>query len=223
MPEGGGHRRRRPLLRPALILAVLFLAGAVVRLLGGDALISTTLVYSKSAPEGIPGTGTPEDTVRSFYLMLDRGMYAEAWDLVVEPDWTGLALVPYTQAVVPGVPPVAATPREHFVQRLNAELGYGGIWLKLRGVDARKLDKPGPPPALLPVAGLEAQSATRVRAQGTLLGACTIFSWHKELDVLRVDGRYRLVLEGSKRASGFFYQEWFTNLETIGSLRAVAP
>jgi hypothetical protein len=207
----------------AVPIGLLVLAGAAARLLGGDALISTTLVYARSIPEEIPGTATPEDAVRSFYLMLDRGLYEEAWAIVAEPDWARQSYVPYKEAVTPGPGPATPTPKEQFVQRLNSELGYGGVWLKLHGVEARKVTEPGPPTARLPVTGLEADSACRVRADGCLLGACTIFSWTKELEVVEVDGRYRVLLEGTKRPSALFYQEWFTNVERIGTLRAVGP
>jgi hypothetical protein len=148
-------------------------------------------------------------------------MYEEAWAIVAEPDWAGRAYVPYKEAVTAGVVPAAPTPKEQFVQRLKAELGYGGIWLKLHGVEARRLSEPVPPPAEMPVAGLQADSSCRVRAEGWLLGACTIFSWTKELEVIEIDGSFRLLLEGTKRPSALFYQEWFTNVEKIGTLRAV--
>jgi len=217
----GGPTVRRTWLIP--LIALLFLGGAVVRLVGGDALISTTLVYARSMREEMPGTATPEDTVRSFYLMLDRGLYEEAWEIAVEPDWAGRAHVPYKEGVSAGPAAAAPTPREQFVQRLNAELGYGGIWLKLHGVAARRVAGPGAPPASLPVADLEARSAWRVQAYGRLLGACTIFSWSKELEVLEVEGGYRVLLEGTKRPTHLFYQEWFSNVEKIGTLRAVTP
>jgi hypothetical protein len=232
-PPGGGATvrpsgARVPRARPpgyllALLPVVLFLGGAAARLAGGDALISTTLVYARSVPEEIPGTRTPEDTVRSFYLMLDRGLYEDAWAIAVEPDWAGRAYVPYREEVTPGAGATAPTPREQFVRRLNSELGYGGVWLKLHGVAARRVGDPTPPPAALPIAGMNAESAVRVRADGRLLGACTIFGWTKELEVLRVEGGYRVLLEGTKRPSGLFYQEWFTNVEKIGTLRAVTP
>jgi hypothetical protein len=90
---------------PALLAGITLLAGAGVRLLGGDALVSTSLVYARNAPEEIPGNRTPEDAVRSFYLMLDRGLYEEAWAVSVEPDWAGRALVPYGEAVSAGTAP----------------------------------------------------------------------------------------------------------------------
>ena len=219
------RRGRLPRVWLVSLIALLFLAGAGARFLGGDALVSTTLVYARSLPEEIPGTRSPEDTVRSFYLMLDRGLYEEAWAIVYEPDWAGRAYVPYKEAVTAGPAPAARTPKEQFVQRLKAELGYGGVWLKLHGVAARRVAEPGPVPGELPVAELEAGSACRVRAAGRLLGACTIFSWSKELEVLQVggEGGYRVLLEGTKRPSALFYQEWFTNVEKIGTLRAVGP
>jgi hypothetical protein len=62
-----------------------------------------------------------------------------------------------------------------------------------------------------------------VRARGTLLGACTIFSWQKTLPVSGEGGRFRLLLSGTKPANSLFYQEWFADLRRIGSLRAVTP
>jgi hypothetical protein len=207
------------------LVVVLFLLGAIARLAGGDALVSTTLVYARSVPEEIPGNRTPEDTVRSFYLMLDRGLYEEAWSITVEPDWAGRAYVPYKEAVTAGAGSVAPTPKEQFVERLQAELGYGGVWLKLHGVDAHRAADSARSAAGFPIAGLEAEPVCRVDAEGQLLGACTIFRWSKALEVVEVPGKngYRVLLEGTKRANSLFYQEWFTNVERIGTLRAVGP
>jgi methenyltetrahydromethanopterin cyclohydrolase len=68
---------------PALSL----LGSQFVRLAGGHALISANLTYSSGTTNVVSGTGTPEDTVKSFYGFIGKGLYANAWEISVEPDW----------------------------------------------------------------------------------------------------------------------------------------
>ena len=42
------------------------------------------------------------------------------------------------------------------------------------------------------------RSAYRVEAYGNILGACSIFSWRKELTVLQVGRRFRVLLSGTE-------------------------
>jgi len=202
---------------PAVALAAAFLAGALLRAAGGGALFSSSLVFSAPRKQAAPGSGSPADAVRSFYILLDQGDYEAAWALAREPDYTGSGNAPYRSevAAAEGARP-GWTPRQAFVSRLNDELGYGGVWLRLADVQAEEVAAeeaaaPGP------------EAVAAVRAQGTLLGACTIFRWEKVLPVTRAGGRYRVLLPGTKQANGLFYQEWFANVRKIGTLRAVAP
>jgi hypothetical protein len=206
-------------LVPTVLLFVLFAAGAFLRFAGGRALISTDLIYAKGAQQKIPGTRTPEDTVRSFYLLVDRGLYEQAWEISVEPNWKGVSFVPYKDEVVAGSSAnMTWTGQEEFSRRLEMELGVNGIWLRLHAVQAETLGKceNSSDPAL---AALFPEAVYDVRATGTLLGACTIFGWDKDLRVVRIDGEYRVFLEGTKAAKSFFYQSWFSNIEKIGTLR----
>lgn len=204
---------------PIGFLLLLFAAGAFLRFAGGRALISTDLVYAKGGEQKLPGTRTPEDTVRSFYLLIDRGSYEQAWEMSVEPNWKGVSFVPYKDEVVAGSSPnITWTGKEEFSRRLEMELGVNGIWLRLHDVEAETLgESENTVDPLLEV--LSPEAVYLVRATGTLLGACTIFGWDKDLRVVRIDGEYRVFLEGTKAAKSFFYQSWFSNIEKIGTLR----
>ena len=201
---------------PLVALTAAFLAGALLRAAGGGALFSSSMVYSAPRRQAVPGGGSPADAVRSFYILLDQGDYEAAWTLAREPDYTGSGNAPYRSevAAAEGTRP-GWTAREAFVSRLNDELGYSGEWLRLADVQAEEVAAEEATP------GPEAVAA--VRAQGTLLGACTIFRWEKVLPVTRVGGRYRVLLPGTKQANALFYPEWVANVRKIGTLRAVAP
>jgi hypothetical protein len=41
--------------------------------------------------------------------------------------------------------------------------------------------------------------------------------------VIREGRIYRVLLPGTKQVNSLFYQEWFTNVRKVGTLRAVAP
>jgi hypothetical protein len=210
MPDG--RRAVARALLPAAALLAALLAGAILRAAGGGTLLSSSLVYSAPVKRTAPGSGSPADAVRSFYILLDRGEYAAAWELAREPDYTGNGNAPYRSEVRAGAASSPGwTSREAFVSRLNDELGYGGLWLRLGEVSAEEAAAP------------DGDSQAAVRAQGTLMGACTIFHWEKVLPVARTGGRYRVLLPGTKQANALFYQEWFANLRQIGTLRAVAP
>jgi len=217
MPKG--RRAAARTLAPAAVLAAALLSGLLLRAAAGGGLLSSTLVYSAPVKQAAPGSRSPADAVRSFYLLLDQGQYAEAWELAREPDYTGSGNAPYRSQVSAEALMRGWTSREAFVSRLNDELGYGGAWLRLADVQAEEtqLAQAGP----LPRGGPEVAAA--VRAHGTLLGACTIFHWEKVLPVTRSRGRYQLLLPGTKAAGALFYEEWFANVRQIGTLRGTVP
>src|SRR3972149_6522532 len=111
------------------------LLGVLLRVAGGSAIISSNLIYSAGGKQAAPGAGTPEDAAASFYLLIDQGEYAKAWERALEPSWTGAAGATYRTAVHPSPSSFPGwTPREQCVQRLTDELGAGGIWLKLNDI-----------------------------------------------------------------------------------------
>ena len=227
MPDGRRAAARALVPARALTAALLgaaVLLGVLLRAAGGGVLLSSSLVYSAPVKQAAPGSGSPADAVRSFYILLDQGDYAAAWALAREPDYTGSGNAPYRSEVRAAEDDRRGwTPREAFVSRLNDELGYGGVWLRLAEVQAEEVTaEEAAAHGAWPATG-GSQVVAAVRAQGTLLGACTIFHWEKVLPITRAGGRYRVLLPGTKQADALFYQEWFANVRKIGTLRAVAP
>lgn len=222
MPEGPASRARVRSLAIAALAATL-LAGMLLRAAAGGGFLSSSLVYSAPRRQTAPGGGSPVEAARSFYLLLDRGEYGAAWGLAREPDFTGSGNAPYRSAV----PAQAAsqrgwTSREDFVSRLRDELGYRGEWLKIAEVQAEEIagsaaaEAAGSAPPV-------AKTVAVVRAQGTLLGACTLYHWETVLPVTREGGGYRVLLPGTKQADALYYQEWFVNMRKIGTLRGTVP
>ena len=238
MPDRAAARARLRAAVPAAAFAAAVLAGGLLRAAAGGGLLSSNLVYSAPVRQAAPGSSTPADAVRSFYLSLDRGEYAAAWGLSREPDYTGSGNALYRSAVTgEGAAPRGWTSREAFVSRLTDELGHGGVWLRLADVQTAEVagasapEDPGAsaredPGEVVAKAGGGpggSKATAVVRAEGTLLGACTIFHWEKVLPVAREREGWRVLLPGTKQANSLFYQEWFANVRKVGTLRAAAP
>ena len=229
MPDHAAARARLRAAVPAAAFAAAVLAGGLLRAAAGGGLLSSNLVYSAPVRQAAPGSSTPADAVRSFYLSLDRGEYAAAWGLSREPDYTGSGNALYRSAVTgEGAARRGWTSREAFVSRLTDELGHGGVWLRLADVQTAEVagaSGPEDPGEVVAKAGGSggSKAAAVVRAEGTLLGACTIFHWEKVLPVAREREGWRVLLPGTKQANSLFYQEWFANVRKVGTLRAAAP
>jgi len=212
-------------VRPVFFLIPILLVGLAVRLMSGNAVIQTDLVYSPGIEERVPGAGTPEDAVKSFYLLIDRGGYEKAYELVLEPDWTPgetPALYRENIGVREGTFP-GWTGKAEFVERLRRELGASGTWITLNSVRAESISQhpEADVSAMAERYELSAlESVYTVEVSGNLLGACTIFKWKKVLPVLQIGKNYRVLLSGTKAEKKFYYQSWFSELEKVGYLRA---
>jgi hypothetical protein len=103
---------------------------------------------------------------------------------------------------------------------MKYEIGPGGTGIKLNSVQAEVLQSLNAEPYAksFDLGGI--RSAYSVHARGSMLGACSIFSWKKQLTVLQVGRRYRIFLDGSKEENSFYYQSWFAGVEKIGDLRS---
>jgi len=221
-----------------LFPGIVFILGFFIRILSGSPAIHTDLVYSPGIRQRPPGTRTPGDTAVSFYMLLDNGQYEQAWELVLEPDFVGTGrAAAFTEKVGPGSGTFYGwTDKERFVERMKQELGPGGTGITLknirvdsvRRIDFTQYESKHPlqgnlleefsiKGSLLPRVG----GAYLVDVSGNLLGACTIFRWDKQVVVLHIDKKYRLLLSGTKTAKSFFYQSWFSNIEKIGNLRGI--
>ena len=216
-------RSEKQIIRTTLIVVVFVAAllfGAVFRILSGHEILSSSLIYAPSVKVRYPGSRTPQDTAVSFYLSIDNGDYERAYELILEPRWTELP-ASYRDAVDAENGQFKGwTGEREFLQRLRHEIGPGGSGIKLNSVRAHVLHelKPDLYARAFGINGL--RSAYSVNVEGSILGACSIFSWKKELTVLQVGRRYKVFLDGGKEANSFYYQSWFTGFEKIGDLRS---
>ena len=204
----------------ATLCAVVLLIGVAFRALSGHHILLTSLVYAPPERIHYPGSRTPEDTVTSFYLSIDKGDYETAFELVLEAKWTEEAASYRDAVVIEDAVFFGWTGKQEFLNRLNYEIGPGGSGIKLNSVHAELAEAIDfdPYARAFDVKGL--RSAFKVHARGSMLGACSIFSWQKELTVLQLGRKYRVFLDGGKDENSLYYQSWFADIEKIGDLRA---
>jgi hypothetical protein len=159
--------------------------------------------------------------VVTFYLAMDNGDYGKAYGVMLEPDWSaGTGPASFREAVERGrgAPP-GWTTKEDFLKRMEKELGAGGAGVTLGNVQARVLEE-NDSGLYGDIPGAESvRKAFTIEASGNILGACSIFTWRKELVVLQVGRQYRLLLSGTKNRNELYYQSWFSEFEQVGSIR----
>jgi hypothetical protein len=198
-------------------------AGAAVRILKGNSLLQTDLVYSPARKERFPGTKDPESTARSFYMYLDDGLYEKAYDISLEPARSG--------GDGPGGGAYSGwTSRDDFVARMNRELGSGGSGIRLGNIRAGKAEPiaveecgfgaSNPTPGATHLASVAPpEGAYRVKVSGHMLGACSVFRWGKNVTVLKTGGQYRVLLDELPGEGNLSYRSWFENVEKVADLR----
>jgi hypothetical protein len=224
--ENSGHRPNgRRGLQLGVFLLVLLILGIALRILSANKIVFANLVYSPGIKTVYPGTKTPEDTVKSFYLSIDSGDYEKAFELILEPDWTGKDQAALYKDEIDAAPAffLGWTEKERFIDRLEDELGERGNGITMNSIETQILDSLAIEPFIKNYDIPSLSSAYRVEASGNLLGACTIFSWKKEVTVLQVGRKYRVLLEGTKRKNSFYYQTWFARIERVGNLKGLRP
>ena len=203
----------------AAVFTALILAGVALRALSGHEILLTTLIYSPTEKVRYPGSRTPEDTVKSFYLSIDNGDYERAYSLILEPRWTEEPASYREAVVVEDKSFWGWTEEEEFLRRLKSEIGINGSGITLNSVHTHMVEELEIDTDFnaFDIAGL--RSIFRVEVQGNILGACSIFSWRKELTVLQIGRQYRVLIDGTKEADSFYYQSWFTGFKKIGDIR----
>ena len=203
-----------------LALVLCGVIGAVVRLASGHPLLSADLTYAPGTRNIVPGTATPEDTVRSFYMFIDAGQYEQAWDISIEPAWLGALTASYKAAVQASPSSFTGwTGKADFTKRLTMELGNNGTWVRLNNIYAQPSELVLSPVTHELIKALHPEEVRTIRVKGHLLGACSIFRWEKDVVVLTLGGEHKLLLEGTKNVKSLFYQSWFSNIERIADLR----
>ncbi len=203
------------------LVPIVFFSGVTARIAGGNFVLLTDLAYvGGAAPvsERFISTGSPEQAAESFYVALAEGQYDRAWERSLEPDYSGGKEILYADRVTADPATfVGWTGKDAFLSRLSWELGGAGS-LKLRNIRAIALSGKPEIPAYLSKQLGEA-SLSLVRVEGHMVGACTIFSWSKDVPVIGQDGAYRVLLDGTKEPKTLYCQAWFANLVKLGDLR----
>jgi hypothetical protein len=197
-----------------LIFSSLFIFGGIIRIASGKPLISTNMLYIKSSKVGSLDNTKPEDIALLFYMYIDKGEYDKAWDISIEPDWAAGRKPERQDEVVP-VPGKNPQPisRERFVERLTEELGNGGVWLRLNDLKSEIVNKETDPALKKTIELLKPDNVQGVTVSGQVITGCAVFSWHKDLPVLKFGDKYKIVLPGTKRADALYYQSWLSNLK----------
>jgi hypothetical protein len=200
-----------------------FVAGVLIKILSGSPIFQSNLIYSSGKKVKPPGTDTPWDTAVSFYMFIDSGHYEQAWELALEPDWVSDGSeVSYFDEVGPGYGDFQGwTQKQEFIERLTEEIGKRGKKIRLSNFEAHGVSfiESEFEDSVLYVKDFE--TVDKIEVQGHMLGACTIYKWDKELFVVKINGRYRVLLSGVKKSKSLFYQSWFSNLKEHGNIRGI--
>jgi hypothetical protein len=203
-----------------VLLLAFVVFGVFFRIVGRNRIILLDLVYSPGLRITFPGTKTPENTARSFYLYIDRGEYGSAWELSLEPDWTGGDRDELFFREISEDPERFSgwTSKNRFIERMRWELGEGGTGITLKSVEAkilRSIDTETLARAY-DIDGIE--KAYLLEVTGRLLGSCSLLRFRTNLVVLVIRGENRVLLSGTKKKDTYFYQSWFSEIEISGSI-----
>ena len=205
---------------PVTLLLAFVVFGVFFRVVGGNRIILLDLVYSPGLRTRFPGTRTPENTARSFYLYLDRGAYGRAWELSLEPDWTGGdrdELFFREISEDPGGFSGWAS-KNWFIKRMSWELGEDGTGITLKSVEAKIL-RSVDTETLARTYGIDGlEKAYLLEVTGRLLGSCSLLRFRTNLVVLVVRGENKVLLSGTKKKDTHFYHSWFSEIEISGSI-----
>lgn len=205
---------------PVTLLLFFLAAGAFFRVVGGNRIILSDLVYSPCVQKIFPGTRTPENTARSFYLHVDRGEYDRAWELSLEPDWAPKDTEELFFREVAEDPEGFSgwTTKERFMERTSFELGPDGSGVTLKSVEARILRSVDTKDFTSTYGIGDLQKAYLLGVTGRLLGSCSLLQFRTNLVVLVINGENRVLLSGTKPKDSYFYQKWFSEIEISGSI-----
>ncbi|MHC4105370.1 MAG: hypothetical protein ACYSR9_10550 [Planctomycetota bacterium] len=170
-----------------------------------------------------PGIKTPLDTAVSFYMHIDSGDYEQAWEMTLEPDWVPEGTdVSYFDEVGPGHGDFQGwTKKEDFVERLTEEIGKRGRKIRLSNFEAYGVSFQENEFEDSMFYMNDFETVDKIEVKGHLLGACTIYKWDKSLFVVKMNGKYKVLLSGVKKSKSFYYQSWFSNLKKFGNIKGI--
>jgi hypothetical protein len=199
----------------AILFGILFILGTAIRIGSGSPVLSSDMVFAKDEIKEYPIANSPASTALLFYRLIDDGVFDRAWELALEPDWSRYyTQVGYRDPVSSeGRPFPGWTPKQDFIDRMEGEIGKNGWSLKLNSIEADRIGTASAPD----YAGGGTPHLVKIR--GHMLGACTIFSWEKDVTVIESGGKYKVLLDGTKQSKNYFYQSWFSARNKISDLR----
>jgi len=173
--------------------------------------VSLSLPFSSVESESMPVEGS--NAVLDFYNAVDKGRYADAYDLTLENHWSQAG---GDVSEVDGL-----TTEDQFVSSLTDELGANGMSLNIIAIqtlDQTPLPRAERNPEVYPElsvleslpAGARVEQVYRVHVGGTLLGRCSRWDWSKHILIAKVKGDgWRVLLPGVKGPYQPHYEEWF--------------
>jgi hypothetical protein len=209
------HASRRRFL--VFFLAALA-AGAVLRI---EPYVGSSATRSGDGPspqyvvigrEREPRVGDPAARAAiGFYRAVIRGNYERAYSLSVENVWE----VSSGRSRVRGL-----APESRFVRALEDEIGGDGLPVGIARLDVawtRRVERPArddaAAPELLALRFLPAAAAVgplyEARVRGKLVGNCAISDFARTALLARVDGEWKVLLPGRRRAGDRHWEEWF--------------
>lgn len=207
-----------------IIITTALFAGIFFRGASGFPLIQSELIYATPEDGKIPEPDSPAAAVKRFYLLFDRGMYEMAWEICLEPDWSGDRKVRYQDELLV-IPAEFAgwTGLDAFVERCMDDLGPGGIYLSLSHLKTKSVKSSIDKLSYEQIRNYPGIKAVyKVRATGDFLASCAVYRWKKDLFVLETEAGYKVLLEGIKASRELIHMNWlnFSEKQLIRELRS---
>lgn len=204
-------------LRFVLICLVLFALGGLLRIQTGWIVLAWPVEASNlPSSQELSEEALLElkQVVLDFYQLVDKGNYAEAYQLSFENKWLKMESGVYK--------PNELTSQEEFIDTLSNEIGGNGMGLNIISIEVVG-QAPLPPsqwlspdrPELYTLEMLPAETRVQgiyeVEVGGALLGRCSRWDWYDKVLVARLQGenRWRLLLPGSPEPTSPHHEEWF--------------
>ena len=204
------------------ILIFLFLAGVFFRVVNGNKIISSDIVYSKRINSDVPILDTPENVVKAFYLYIDKGNYGKAWSISIEPIWSrGNDRNIYKCGIKASCSKFKGwVNKEDFVRRCDNEIGKMGTYISISEITTTRVTVNKNDKIIKCINRFYPSSSLyTVQVNGRLLGACGVYSWIKYVPVIKVNSNFKVILSGEKSKNSLFYESWFSNRNRIANLR----
>ncbi len=218
-------------LRFALASVAVLVIGCLLRLepwQAGAGPAAQTSVTATPVAAGETASSMPANlvlTILGFYDKVDRGLYAEAYEVSLENKWELQPDGSYKHA--------GLVSKQEFVDTLTGEFGANGVSIRLDSIQfegATPLPLPDAPTTNPPEYavlghlpdGLKLTSLYAVQMHGSLGDSCTPLPWWKKVIVAGTsDGQFKVLLPGGPRPGSIHKNEWFSDKDPFGGSQLV--